>query len=294
MAKIISSNILIRFRTVMKGEIQIRCEHDPRWSFGKRSHILDSSAEFFNIAARLFEIAKSSTVPRSYNAIYNLCTDTFFYESVSAHTNLVSAIATEALDFCYGYDFGGLGKESRKTVDGYSYRDIMDTVRLHDIAENKIGDLPDNGSRDEKEKNQKELAYLEEYLETFSRKEKDLKMRILGLFLEMQNQTSPTGKLIYLADKVAALLITLCLDSLGRSPMMLENSIYVSKRDWAEMEKCEFSVEHAHKASEMWAIDFFQMREIVKYDENFFFTALIVMATLMVNDKWYGWREADY
>ncbi|MBQ3441436.1 hypothetical protein IJG27_03985 [Candidatus Saccharibacteria bacterium] len=187
MAKILTVDIFEKFCTAMRGEIQIRCEHDPRWGFGKRIHILDLSAEIFNVAVRLFEIAKSSTVPRSYNAIYNLCMDTFFYESVSAHTNLVSAIVTEALDFCYGCGFGGFGKETSKTIDGYSYRDIMDTVRLHDIAENEIGDLPDNGSRDEDKKRQKELVYLEEYLATFSRKETDLKMRILGLFLGMQN-----------------------------------------------------------------------------------------------------------
>ncbi|MBR3252468.1 HD domain-containing protein [Candidatus Saccharibacteria bacterium] len=294
MTKILTTDVFDDFRKVVKKEIKIRPGHNPKQGFCEGKHILNLASEFFNMATRIFEIARSSSVPRSYNVSYNLSKDDFFYESVSAHTNLVSMITTLALDFCYGYGFGGFNKNWPETADGYSYRDVMEVVRLHDIAENETGDLPDNGSRDEEEKDRQELRYLKEYLEVYSEKDKDLRINILRLFREMQNQTSSTGKLLYLSDKVAALIITLCLDHLDHSPMILEDSPYASERDRAEMEKCDFAMGHAYKASEMWAIDFFQMRNIVKYDENFFFTALIVMSTLMVNGKWYSWREADY
>ena len=171
----------------------------------------------------------------------------------------------------------------------------MEVVRLHDMAENVTGDLPDNGNRDEQRKNRHELRYLKDYLEVFSGKGKDLRIKISRLFQEMQNQTSPTGKMIYLADKVAALIITLCLDHLGHPPMILEDSDYASERDRQEMTMCDFCSDfHAYKASEMWAVDFFVMRDLVRFDEDFFFTAILVMATLMVNGKWYSWREKMY
>ena len=110
----------------------------------------------------------------------------------------------------------------------------------------------------------------------------------------MQMKDSMTGKMIFLSDKLAALFITLCLDDLGKSPMMALDSFYASKRDKGEMLMCDHSFKGRHKASEMWAIDFFKMRKIVDLDDTFFFTAMIVMATLIVNGRWYNWREADY
>lgn len=48
-------------------------------------------------------------------------------------------------------------------------------------------------------------------------------------------------------------------------------------------------------ASEMWAIDYFKERGIINYDETGYFTSLVVMVTLMMNNgKWYQWREQDY
>ena len=294
MTKVLTRDIIQYYREIMQQEIKIRPKHDPRPALHKGTNVVKLGDEFFCTATRIFEIAKSATVPRSYNFGYNLCKDTFIYESVSAHTNLVSEIATAALDFAYGHWFGAAGHKWVETIDGYSYREIMEVVRLHDLAENETGDLPDNGTRDEAKKQRQELIYIREYLNSFLTNDETSREKVLKLFQEMQGQSSPTGRLIYLADKVAALMITLCLDHLGHSPMILSDSPYVSERDQAEMERCDFAMGHAYKASEMWCIDFFQMRNIVRYDDDFFFTALIVMATLMVNEKWYKWRETDY
>lgn len=60
------------------------------------------------------------------------------------------------------------------------------------------------------------------------------------------------------------------------------------------MKMCERVTDYAYKASEMWTIDYLKIRKIVDLDTSFFFTAIVVMATLLVNKKWYDWREKDY
>ena len=60
------------------------------------------------------------------------------------------------------------------------------------------------------------------------------------------------------------------------------------------MEICGPHKSGFYKASEMWTIDHLKIRELIRLDDDGFFTALIVMYTLMVNGKWYSWREKDY
>ena len=288
--KLTQQDIFAKYQEIMSKEIGLRSEHRAKLA----SFLADGcgdvtkcTEEIYDIVWRIFETARSSTVSRSYNVSYNLTKLDYTLESVGAHTNLVTEIATEALDFHYG----GFSR----TCDGYTYRDVIEAVRLHDLPENEMGDLADNGSRDESEKHFHELKYLRAYLDTYPNHVRVVKKNAWKLLDNMEKQDSPTGKLIYLSDKIAALLVTLCLDSLDLSPIILEDSPYASDRDRQEMAMCDFGSNlHAHRASEMWAVDFFVMRNLVRFDEDFFFTAILVMGTLMVNGIWYSWREKMY
>ena len=105
--------------------------------------------------------------------------------------------------------------------------------------------------------------------------------------------------MLHLADKAAALIITLCLDRestqhLYKSPQLSRKSSYCSDRDHAEMNICDYEENGCYRASEMWTIDFFKMRKISELDATFFYIAIIVMATLICHGEWYNWRERDY
>ena len=288
-----SGMIIPRYEEVMKQERQLNKR--GVWKSFTFEQKTDDTTDYYEAVWRIFEVIKSSLVPRSYLLRYNLYSGKRAYESVGAHANTVAAIMSNALDYCYGCDFGDRSGDKLYTVDGYSYRDIMEAIRLHDLAENEIGDIPDNGDRDDEEKNQQEMRYFEKYMATYPEKSNIFKNSVLRLMRDFQYQSSPTGALLYLADKTAALFVTLCLDFIGQPPLMAKDSPYASSRDIQEMELCDYCVEDKfYKASEMWAIDYFKMRSIIKFDETTFYTRLIVMATLMVNGKWYTWREKDY
>lgn len=289
-----SHSIDSKFIAVMNQERRLRQVFIKMGATSDRRRILDTPKEIYYMVWRLMEIAKSEFISRSYNSSYGLYQDKFVFESVAAHTNLMLGIVTHALDFYYGVGFGEPNVGMNVTPDGYSYRDIIEAIHLHDLPENESGDIPDNGVRDEERKNRQEFDYCYKFINTYPSDDGRFRYNALNLLKNMQEKDSITGKMLFLSDKLAALFITLCLDDLGKSPMMSINSFYASERDKEEMLLCDYSCDGRHKASEMWALDFFKMRKIVEYDDTFFFTAIIVMATLAVNGRWYNWRESEY
>ncbi len=312
------------YEGIMKNECEMYDRiRVPSWiNFNRsRGEITYRPEDFYMLAQRVLEFAKSSFVPRGYNEPYGLSSADFFFESVGGHTNLVSEITSSALDFTYSENFGNsfaLSSFMTRTIDGYSYREVLEVARLHDLAENETGDSPDHGNRDEDLKMAMEFDYVERHLGTYPDSQRGFTERVLRLFSEMQMLTSPTGILLYLADKVAALIVTLALDLAERervreverilaeekevppellkprSPMISGDDPYLTEQDIREIRTCDKSFNGKYRASEMWTIDYFVTREISKLDKDMFFTALIVATTLVVNDVWYGWREMDY
>ena len=242
--------------------------------------------EVFKIVKQLDQIAESSSVLRSYNNRYGLTRDKIAYESVAAHTNLCMAMLDRCLSYMYGPDID--------LPDAYSYRELMEVIRRHDLPENQIGDIPDNGEAENSDKRDAEIAYFKAYSNYSPMREHFVEENVRKLLNEMEDKSSFFGRLLYVTDKASALFITLWHDKVGRHPIMRPNSRQKSGRDITEMQLCDDKVNGGYRASEMWAIDFFKERKLVQYDDTGYFTALIVAYTLEINDRWYIWREYDY
>lgn len=283
------------YKKIIESELKLRGIEYP---YGENGRILPVNYEAFfqgylyPSVWQIFEVAKSAFISRSYNSRYFLCGDETVYESVSAHTNLVSAIGRWAFE-AYKIYIADKVDELPWFYDGYTYMEIEEAIRLHDLSENEIGDIPDNGSRDETEKNLIEMAYYKKYADKYP--SPLLRKHVLELLEQMQSKSSLVGRMIYLSDKVAALIITLCLDQMDDSPLTHFESPFISERDVEEMKICDVVLNgNKYRASEMWTIDFFKMRELCQYDDTMYFTALIVAATLETHLRWYNWRKADY
>lgn len=243
--------------------------------------------ELFGICYRLGEIAQSSLVLRSYSKTYLSCKEDFAYESVGAHTNLMISLVLEALRF---YNT----KEIYLAAEGYNMHNIIEAIQLHDLPENIIGDIPDNGSFDHDEKRAEEVRYYDNYKKYYPSFPRQYFCKTFQLLDEMEAKNSEIGRLLYCADKASAIIFSLQQDHNGIPPMLSRNNKCVSKRDREEMALCDLERDKKYRASEMWTIDWFKMRKLIKYDDTGFFTALIIMRTLQVNGCWYFWREKDY
>lgn len=257
-------------------------------------YYIEHQPEICCAAKYIMEVAKSSHISRSYNDRYGLSHEHFAYESVGAHTNLVQAIASRALA-CYSDRYGKpLADAGGYYGEGYTYQEIMETIRIHDLPENDIGDWPDNGSTNQTLKAKKERAYLTTFGYCYTKEENSFTFAVAELFDSMDEKDTYTGRLIYSADKIAAIIATLTADSLGHRAMISKCDPYLSKRDKESIRRCDFSENGFYKASEMWTIDHLELRKLCQYDDEGFFTALLVMYTLLVNGKWYLWRENTY
>lgn len=272
------SNIHAKFSRIILNEAALT---ENKWD-------IPSIDEIEAITCQVAEVVQSSLVLRSYAGRYGLTEDSMSFESVGAHTNLVMMLVDRMLDFHHDLDTGSL-------IDGHTYREIMEAVRLHDLPENVIGDLPDNGSFDAEIKRQREANYYRNVFNNHYQEHRTtFKENVMKLLKEMEEQSSFLGKAIYCADKTAAVMITLQYDLNGLSPRLSLDSEIASKRDREEMAICDFRHHDACRASEMWTIDWFKARKLINFDATGFFTAIIIMRTLQVNERWYHWREKDY
>lgn len=244
-------------------------------------------SEIFKVIQQINEVAESSSILRSYNGRYNLTDDKYAYESVSAHTNLCYII----LDRCLSYMYG---PKMNLIPDGCTYRELMEAIRRHDLPENVIGDIPDNGGVNVAEKRSSEKRYFDAFSSYSPFREDNFERNVNRLLREMDFQSSLMGRVLYMADKTSAIIITLWHDSQNRHPLMMPNSDNISERDATEMRLCDKKINGGYRASEMWTIDFLKVRNLVQYDDTGYFTALIVAYTLQVNGRWYKWRERDY
>ncbi|MBQ6375964.1 HD domain-containing protein [Candidatus Saccharibacteria bacterium] len=301
------------YRRILGEEFRLRPNNKFHQSFLSSSFVAPATDIRYAVE-QIREIALNSTVLRSYVQAYGMdlharakvpaqdynganTTRSLAYESDGAHANLLCEILDHALIACYGPDFGEPGGDHPYTIDGYTYREIMKTARAHDLTENITGDNPDNGgSYDKAVKDAFEHDYVRRILSSVPHYNAPQSDKSAKLFCEMQDRSTPTGRLLYVCDKFAANVMVLTYDSLGFPPMLHYGAPRpLSNRDKEEMELCDFVDDMGrHLASEMWAVDMLHIRNIVQYDDTGFITACLVMYTLMIHGHWYAWREHDY
>ena len=248
--------------------------------------LFDDGYGITKAAKRILEIARNSTVLRYGNIAGRLTEEDIAYESDSAHTNLVRALVDLAIDFGYGYGFDGLR---------YSRRTIGEAILLHDLPENITGDTPDNRLRNLEEKRKIESEYFDELCDTYGPVYYRQRHLVQLLHEEMEEKSSTEGRLLYVADKLSAILMMLCYDFMGKTPSITPESKYSKGIDGADLKLCERrSSDGKLLLSELWTIDFLHSRKLNQYDDSGFYTAILIAVTLYASGKWYKWRENQY
>ena len=254
---------------------------------------------FYRVAALTAEVSRNATVLRSYNNFYHLTDAKIAYESDAGHTLLASWLM-----LCY------LSYVQKVSYTNEFLFSFFFAMLIHDLPENIIGDIPDDGGHDRLDKPRIELLYWSDLLELLPKDRQNLAPYILSVLTGMSSANTVEREFCYLADKVSAPIATLTLDCLAKfahdhpdtvnqnyldiSPRKHFTDPNVSERDFSEMAICDYDAGGYYKASEMWTIDFLHARKIADHDHSGFFTALLVMYTLMINGGWYNWRQKDY
>lgn len=264
-----------------------------------RRRIINRYGEIYTMATRVLFSAESNTVERCINNMGHLNEIPIITpESVGGHTNLVSSLIDEALDFTYGYD---------KPPKEFNRRHIQDAARIHDLQEIYDGDTRDDGIRNEAAKQKREREFFQEYAKFLPEAQKG---SILRLLQEMEEKSTPAGKLLYVADKAAAPITALAYEKKyaeremgtekmrSKLPRFTLGELNPDSRNYQLAVKAlgMSPTEDTRNLSELWIADYLQCgRNIGQYDETGVITAVLVMSVLIVNDgEWYSWREKAY
>lgn len=275
-------NILDRYLNILIQEIRFIPANWESYSL-----LSSTPMQMYRIAKRVLEVAKNSTITRSGNITGHLSNDRMAYESDGGHTNLMHAMVDYAIDYIYNL--------SDQCSLYYDDRVIHEAIRLHDLPENKTGDIADNRARDETMKAKIEAEYFTKFGDLYSKSEKPLYQNAMNLLSEMSNKSTKEGCFLYTADKVSAIIMMLTYDQKGLLPFAFPEDRSLSRIPITELRLCERrSPEGGLLLSELWTIDYFYGRNLIQYDKLGFFTALLIMTTLIVHDDWYEWRESQY
>lgn len=243
--------------------------------------------EIYKISIQLLRVAQLNLVPRSFCGVYDKFELNFTPESVGGHTNLVLSIVLRALRYIHGPEENWLSEE------GYTLPEIIEAVMRHDQPEARYGDIADNGTRDEQLKHAREAAYLKKFASLSPRRDSAFECTVSLISKDMASRRTPTGRLLFLADKAAAIIMALAYDKAGYELLFNPTSQEPSARDRAEIELCQYEKHCCSYASEMWTADYFAVRELVRYDDCGYITALLIMCTLLVNGEWYAWHSEE-
>lgn len=294
-------------KTARYTEFERRISFFSSWTiFGTNKNEACISVNFkkvYNTVAKSLEYAGSEYNPSSYNQKAGTTKEKNTAESVAAHSFVMERLTKMVLEILYKDDI----ENGRKLKDtGHTLDEVTEAASRHDLPENLISDIADNGSFNRDEIAEAEQKYWENYSK-YSLRSPEYERNVNQLLDEMNAKSTVLGQILYLSDKVSRLISTLTSDFLSRkediqrdhfsdvkSPRMWEKDESLSIRDRKEMELCDSNENGYYKASEMWTVDFLHIRRISRYDHTGYFTAILIMATLAVNAMWYKWRENDY
>ena len=109
---------------------------------------------------------------------------------------------------------------------------------------------------------------------------------IFQLYYEFERHSTPLGRVIYCADKIAAPLYFINSDRSGERSYVSREEVEKSETNIRSAKLCR-KTKRGFLIGQLWTADYVYTRELVKYDEDMFFTAIAVMMTLIVYGEWF-------
>ena len=159
--------------------------------------------------------------------------------------------------------------------------DYLFGAELHELGEIATGDIPDDGNRNEREKDRIERLKIRNYL---SKLPEPYRSQGELIFDEFQKRNTSFGQILYCIDKTEAILQGLVYENHGR-PGILKNKPIVSTNDIIYAQKT-----NSFSLVDIFALSFFEKAK--EYTNIVFFGKLIKTATIDVRGMPFEWPES--
>lgn len=258
--------------------------------------VLNDPELVYSLTQVLMETAENSKVLRSGEIQSGNTKDTRAYESDGAHVNLVQMLVSLYIETMlyrkipFRYILGHPNVFIKRLYRRFTWPHwsiIEAVIKMHDFPENEFNDIPDNGTRNETLKRNEERFYLEKledyYIKIYGERKAK---KIFQLHYKFAKHSTPLGRVIYCADKIAAPLYFINSDGSGERSYVSRKEVEKSETNKQSAKLCE-ETEQGILTSLLWLADYLYTRKLIKYDEDMFFTAIAVMMTLIVYGEWF-------
>ena len=166
-----------------------------------------------------------------------------------------------------------------EVLEKLNYRELNDVLLLHEIGEIELGDIPDDGSRNEDFKNQTEYRVAESFVKVFGNRR-----RIMHIFKNFQKRARRTGELLYMIDKAEAILQGLIYEKQGRGGHLFKKPAEVTERD-----RLSYEATGRDDLVDIWAYGFVKRSRKFRFYEQIF--SIIEEAVIDVRGKSFDWID---
>lgn len=165
-----------------------------------------------------------------------------------------------------------------------SEMETLRSVRLllkHEVGESEIGDIPDDGRRDEMQKNDAELQAMMRYSKNLPAK---CEITLLRDFIDFQNKSSSLAQLVYCIDKGETVLQCVLYEQDGSDVASADETLLssLSEQDRKYMEKTGST-----RIVDNWAAHYLDL--IRDFDCAPVFVGILRAAVEDVRGEWFAW-----
>lgn len=192
-------------------------------------------------------------------------------ESVAEHVYGTLALLDELAMFC------------PEVISESETLRCMRILLKHEVGEGEIGDIPDDGRRDEVRKNNDELGAMVRYVEGLP---PQYGMRVLCDFVEFQSKSSRLAQIAYCIDKVETVLQCVLYEQDGRDQGCASETLIqsLSEQDRKYMQKTGST-----RIVDNWSAHFLDL--IQDFECAPVFVEILRAAVEDVRGEWFTWRE---
>lgn len=159
----------------------------------------------------------------------------------------------------------------------------MRLLLRHEVGEGEIGDLPDDGRRDEARKDKMELLAMMRFCQELPREHGPA---IVRDFTKFQQRSSELAQVIYCVDKIEAVLQGLIYEQDGRGDLSRKPEVAESL---SEQDKYYMQQTGSKRLVDNWSAHFFDLTREFRYAPVF--RAILRAAVEDVRGEWFAWAE---
>lgn len=154
---------------------------------------------------------------------------------------------------------------------------------VHEIGETELGDIPDDGLRDENKKRAIEHEVLQGLISDLP---PFFRRRILIGFTELQARTTERGRIMYCLDKLETILQGLIYESEGRGG---DYHYKMKQRRISQQDRNNIRDTGSCKLVDIWSKHF--LEKIADFPEAPIFTDILRAAVVDIRGEWFSWYE---